>query len=231
MRSTPGDLRTCLVAFPRCDAAAGRPGRCEYFPCSGHFCMTPGQANNQSSSARSATRSATRATVEALEGGTTRTQGGRYERRKTNITCRGTGAAPRVRGASRCQESLKGQVWLRGDAIAVSQAKFCLSTAALQKNPPYFFTTCMYRNNIYLPLQVRRTTKCRLTHSELAKLGISQYRPSAVVSPHSLAAASTLILMSGCRFHCERSVRACQHDPSDQAIHCRDLTRRLSRQS
>ena len=46
-RSGSGDLRTCLVAFPRCDAAAGRPGGCEHFPCLGHSCMTPGRAINQ----------------------------------------------------------------------------------------------------------------------------------------------------------------------------------------
>ena len=45
-RSESGDLRTCLVAFSRCDAAAGRPGGCEHFPCLGHSCMTPGRANN-----------------------------------------------------------------------------------------------------------------------------------------------------------------------------------------
>ena len=36
-----------MVAFPRCDAAAGRPGGCEQFPCLGNFCMTPGRAFNQ----------------------------------------------------------------------------------------------------------------------------------------------------------------------------------------
>ena len=46
-RSKSGDLRTCLVAFPRCDAAAGRPGGCEHFPCLGHSEMTPpGRALN-----------------------------------------------------------------------------------------------------------------------------------------------------------------------------------------
>ena len=45
-RSESGDLRTCLVAFPRCDAAAGRPGGCEHFPCLGHSCMTSGRATN-----------------------------------------------------------------------------------------------------------------------------------------------------------------------------------------
>ena len=45
-RSESGDLRTCLVAFPRCDAAAGRPSGCEHFPCLGHSCMTPGRAIN-----------------------------------------------------------------------------------------------------------------------------------------------------------------------------------------
>ena len=44
--SASGDLRTCLVAFSHCDAAAGRPGGCEHFPCLGHFCMTPGHAIN-----------------------------------------------------------------------------------------------------------------------------------------------------------------------------------------
>ena len=39
VRSASGDLRTCLVAFSHCDAAAGRPGGCEHFPCLGHFCM------------------------------------------------------------------------------------------------------------------------------------------------------------------------------------------------
>ena len=47
VRSASGDLRTCLVAFSRCDAAAGRPGGCEHFPCLGHSCMTSGQATNQ----------------------------------------------------------------------------------------------------------------------------------------------------------------------------------------
>ena len=46
VRSASGDLRTCLVAFSRCDAAAGRPGGCEHFPCLGHSCMTSGQAIN-----------------------------------------------------------------------------------------------------------------------------------------------------------------------------------------
>ena len=46
MRSASGDLRTCLVAFSRCDAAAGRPGGCEHFPCLGHSCMASGQATN-----------------------------------------------------------------------------------------------------------------------------------------------------------------------------------------
>ena len=46
MRSASGDLRTCLVAFSRCDAAAGRPGGCGHFPCLGHSCMTSGQATN-----------------------------------------------------------------------------------------------------------------------------------------------------------------------------------------
>ena len=47
VRSASGDLRACLVAFSRrCDAAAGRPGGCEHFPCLGHFCMTPGHAIN-----------------------------------------------------------------------------------------------------------------------------------------------------------------------------------------
>ena len=45
-RSASGDLRTCLVPFFRCDAAAGRPGGCEHFPCLGHSCMTSGQATN-----------------------------------------------------------------------------------------------------------------------------------------------------------------------------------------
>ena len=45
-RSASGDLRTCLVAFSRCDAAAGRPGGCEHFPCLGHSEMTPGRALN-----------------------------------------------------------------------------------------------------------------------------------------------------------------------------------------
>ena len=45
-RSESGDLKTCLVAFPRCDAAAGRPGGCEHFPCLGHSCMIPGRATN-----------------------------------------------------------------------------------------------------------------------------------------------------------------------------------------
>ena len=49
-RSESGDLRTCLVAFSRCDAAAGRPGGCEHFPCLGHSCMTPGRATNHPSS-------------------------------------------------------------------------------------------------------------------------------------------------------------------------------------
>ena len=31
-RSKSEDLKTCLVAFPCCDAAAGRPGGCEHFP-------------------------------------------------------------------------------------------------------------------------------------------------------------------------------------------------------
>jgi len=46
-RSESGDLRTCLVAFSRCDVAAGQPGGCEHFPCLGHSCMTPGRATNQ----------------------------------------------------------------------------------------------------------------------------------------------------------------------------------------
>ena len=45
-RSEPWGLRTCLVAFPRCDAAAGRPGGCGRFPCLGHSCMAPGRAIN-----------------------------------------------------------------------------------------------------------------------------------------------------------------------------------------
>ena len=45
-RSESGNLGTCLVAFPRCDAAAGRPGGCEHFPCLGHSCMTPGPRRN-----------------------------------------------------------------------------------------------------------------------------------------------------------------------------------------
>ena len=46
VRSTSGDFRTCLVAFSRCDAAAGRPGGCGHFPCLGHSGMTSGQATN-----------------------------------------------------------------------------------------------------------------------------------------------------------------------------------------
>ena len=43
------DLRTCLVAFPSCDAAASRPGGCEHFPCLGHSRMAPaGRAINHS---------------------------------------------------------------------------------------------------------------------------------------------------------------------------------------
>ena len=48
VRSTSGGFRTCLVAFSRCDAAAGRPGGCEHFPCLGHSCMTSGRATNHS---------------------------------------------------------------------------------------------------------------------------------------------------------------------------------------
>ena len=46
-RSVSGVLRTCLVAFPRCDAAAGRPGGHGQFSCLGRSCITPGQATNQ----------------------------------------------------------------------------------------------------------------------------------------------------------------------------------------
>ena len=36
-----------MVAYSRyCDAAAGRPGGCEYFSCLGSTCNTPGQATN-----------------------------------------------------------------------------------------------------------------------------------------------------------------------------------------
>jgi len=45
-RSASGDLRTCLVAFPRCDAAAGRPGGHGQFSCLGRSCITSGQATN-----------------------------------------------------------------------------------------------------------------------------------------------------------------------------------------
>ena len=45
-RSVSGVLRTCLVAFPRCDAAAGRPGGHGQFSCLGRSCITPGQATN-----------------------------------------------------------------------------------------------------------------------------------------------------------------------------------------
>ena len=45
-RSESGDLRTCLVVFSRCDAAAGRPGGCEHFPYLGSTCNTPGRALN-----------------------------------------------------------------------------------------------------------------------------------------------------------------------------------------
>ena len=37
-RSESGDLKTCLVAYSRCDAAAGRPGGCEHFSCLGSTC-------------------------------------------------------------------------------------------------------------------------------------------------------------------------------------------------
>ena len=46
-RSVPGDLRTCLVALPRCDAAAGRPGGHGQFSCLGRSCITSDQALNQ----------------------------------------------------------------------------------------------------------------------------------------------------------------------------------------
>ena len=46
-KSESGDLKTCLVAFSRCDAAADRPGGCEHFTCLAHSCMTPGRATNQ----------------------------------------------------------------------------------------------------------------------------------------------------------------------------------------
>ena len=47
-RSESGGLRTCLVAFSRCAAAAaGRPGGCGHFPCLGRICNTPGRALNR----------------------------------------------------------------------------------------------------------------------------------------------------------------------------------------
>ena len=45
-RSVSGGLGTCFVAFPRCDAAAGRPGRYGQFSSLGRFSTTPGQAPN-----------------------------------------------------------------------------------------------------------------------------------------------------------------------------------------
>ena len=46
VRCTSGDLRTCLVVFSRCDAAAGRPDRREYFSCLGCFSTTFGKDIN-----------------------------------------------------------------------------------------------------------------------------------------------------------------------------------------
>ena len=48
-RSASGDLGTCLVAFPRCDAAAGQPGGHGQFSCLGRFSTTSGQASNHGS--------------------------------------------------------------------------------------------------------------------------------------------------------------------------------------
>ena len=41
-----GVYKRFLVAYSRCDAAAGRPGGCEHFSCLGSTCNTPGQATN-----------------------------------------------------------------------------------------------------------------------------------------------------------------------------------------
>ena len=43
-----------MVAFSRCDAAAGRPGGCEHFPRLGSTCNTPGRALNHRSRTRTA---------------------------------------------------------------------------------------------------------------------------------------------------------------------------------